>query len=491
MTVEQIAEHALRQSDQAFESWRQTSPEQRARFLDAIAFEIEALGDILLQTAAAETNLSEVRLIGERQRTTGQLRMFAGMLREGSWVEATIDTAGNANPDLRQMMIPIGPVIVFGASNFPFAYSTAGGDTASALAAGCSVVVKAHPAHPRTSSMVADAIARAAASCGISSHVFQHIEETGFEMGEALVLHPLSKAIGFTGSVAGGLALQEYARQRPEPIPVFAEMGSVNPIILLPEAISGQSDTIAEACAASISLGLGQFCTNPGLIFGIDCPELKHLLETLGALIQKTPPGRMLHPGINHSYHEKRARALESKGVYLLGSAVAEAPQNQAGATVAWVAGEDFLKNPHLHEEVFGPFSLCVRCKDAGQLAEALQSFGGQLTCSIWATTEDLRQFPQFLDIAQRKAGRIVLNGVPTGVAVVPSMTHGGPFPATTDSRFTAVGIHAVRRWVRPISFQNFPDMWLPEELQNHNPRSIWRSVNGQITRDKITQPTS
>lgn len=487
MTYEQIAAQALQLSDQAFDSWRQSAPEVRADFLEAIALEIESLGQALLQTAAAETHLTEVRLTGERQRTTGQLRMFAQMLREGSWVEATIDTAREGTPDLRQMMIPLGPVIVFGASNFPFAYSTAGGDTASALASGCTVVVKAHPAHPRTSAMVAEAVSRAAESCGVSPHVFQHIEETDFGMGKALVMHPLTRAVGFTGSLSGGLALQEYARQRPDPIPVFAEMGSVNPILILPEAISRHSDAIAEACAASITLGLGQFCTNPGLIFGIDCAGLRHLLESLGSLIQNSAAGQMLHPGIHHSYYEKRTRALESKGVFLLGSAPVADTHTQAAASVAWVAGDDFLINPHLHEEVFGPFSLCVLCKDAEQLSEAIQSLGGQLTCSIWAEHEDLRHFPQLLSLAQRKAGRIVFNGVPTGVAVVPSMTHGGPFPATTDSRFTAVGIHAVRRWVRPISYQNLPDEWLPAELQNLNPRGIWRSVNGQFTRESIT----
>ncbi len=486
MSISEKTDIVLRRSEQTGEVWRKTAPEQRAAFLEAIAAEIEALGSSLIQTAMAETNLAEARLTGERMRTNGQLRMYAAMLREGSWVEAAIDTPQEGRPDLRKMLVPIGPVIVFGASNFPFAYSTAGGDTASALAAGCTVVVKAHPAHPRTSLMVAEAIGRAAAACGVPEHVFQHVADEGFETGKALVMHPLTRAVGFTGSLPGGMALHGYAQQRLDPIPVFAEMGSVNPVLILPEALARRGESIAEACAASITLGAGQFCTNPGLMFGIDCLGLRHFLEVLGREVAKVAPAPMLHAGIQSSYTEKLGRALGSKGVYLAGAAENEDPAGKAASTVAWVTGEDFLRNPQLHEEVFGPFSLMVLCKDAAQLAEALQAIGGQLTCSLWAEVEDLQAHPGLLEIAQRKAGRVILDGVPTGVAVAPAMMHGGPFPATTDSRFTAVGIHAVKRWLRPVSYQNFPDAWLPEALKNRNSRGIWRLVNGEWTKADV-----
>ncbi len=295
-------------------------------------------------------------------------------------------------------------------------------------------------------------------------------------------MHPQTRAVGFTGSLSGGMALHGYAQQRPDPIPVFAEMGSVNPMLVLTEAVSKRGEAIAQTCAGSITLGMGQLCTNPGLMMGIDCMGLRHFIEVLGQHIAQAKPAPMLHEGISRNYVEKLAQTLGSKGVYLAGQSDVGAPS----AAVAWVSGDDFLQNPHLHEEVFGPFSLMVICKDAAQLAQALDALGGQLTCSLWAEPEDLQAMPELMSIARRKAGRIVLNGVPTGVAVAPAMTHGGPFPASTDSRFTAVGIHAVRRWVRPVSFQNFSDELLPDELKNKNLRGIWRLVNNSWTRDDI-----
>lgn len=486
MSLQDKIDAALQRSAQAGSAWQKTHPEQRAAFLEAIAAAMEAAGKTLIETAMAETHLDEARLVGERMRTTGQLRMYAVMLREGSWVEAVIDTAQEGRPDLRKMLVPLGPVVVFGASNFPLAYSTAGGDTASALAAGCTVIVKAHPAHPRTSLLVADAIKSAAAACGVPEHVFQHVEDEGFETGKALVQHPLTRAVGFTGSFSGGMALQRYAQDRPDPIPVFAEMGSVNPVIILPEALSRRGESIAEACAASVTLGVGQFCTNPGLMFGIDCLGLRHFIELMGQQVGRAAPAPMLHEGIRTSYTDKLAQALSSKGVFLAGSAEAGDSGDKATAAIAWVTANDFLRNPQLHEEVFGPFSLMVICKDADQLAQTLETLGGQLTCSLWAEPEDLQAHSELLDIARRKAGRIILNGVPTGVAVAPAMMHGGPFPATTDSRFTAVGIHAVKRWVRPVAYQNFPEVWLPEELRNRNSQEIWRLVNGVWTKEDV-----
>lgn len=486
MSLQSRIDTTLQRSAEAAGAWKQTSPERRAEFLEAIANAMEALGKSLIETVMAETHLDEARLTGERMRTTGQLRMYAAMLREGSWVEATIDTVQEARPDLRKMLLPLGPVVVFGASNFPLAYSTAGGDTASALAAGCPVIVKAHPAHSRTSLLVAEAIKSAAASCGVPEHVFQHVEDEGFDTGRLLVQHPLTRAVGFTGSFSGGMALHRYAQERPEPIPVFAEMGSVNPVVILPEALSRRGDSIAETCAASLTLGVGQFCTNPGLMFGIDCLGLRHFIEMMGKAVGNAVPAPMLHKGIHESYNEKLAKALSSKGVFLAGAAEPDPAGARASAVIAWVTASDFLRNPQLHEEVFGPFSLMVICKDAAQLTQALETLGGQLTCSIWAEPEDLQAHSGLLDIAQRKAGRIILNGVPTGVAVAPAMMHGGPFPATTDSRFTAVGIHAVKRWVRPVAYQNFADEWLPEELKNANSRGILRFVNGAWTKADV-----
>jgi NADP-dependent aldehyde dehydrogenase len=488
MTTTDKVDAILRHSAKAGAIWRSTEPLARARLLEAIAEEMEALGMLLIHTAMEETHLAEARLLGERMRTTGQLRMYAAMLREGSWVEATIDTAREGVPDIRKLMVPLGPVVVFGASNFPFAYSTAGGDTASALAAGCPVIVKEHPAHARTSRMVAEAIGRAVASSGAPAHVFQHVEDEGFQTGKALVQHPLTKAVGFTGSLSGGMALQAYTWQRSEPIPVFAEMGSVNPIVVLPEPLSRNTDAIAEACVGSITLGVGQFCTNPGLMFGIDCPGLRHFIDKVAEGVGRVMPARMLHAGIQSSYQEKRRLALESKGVFLAGAAQNDAPEERAAATLAWVMGDDFLRQPLLHEEVFGPFSLMVVCRDAVQLAEALGVLGGQLTCSIWGEPEDLQLYPGLLELLQEKAGRVVMNGVPTGVAVVPSMMHGGPFPASTDSRFTAVGVHAVKRWIRPLAYQQFPDELLPAALQHKNSLGIWRLVNNTWTKADVPE---
>ncbi len=486
-TLSETIDCVMRQAEQAADAWRNTQPVQRADFMEAIATEIEALGRDLIAVTMAETHLSEARLQGERTRTTGQLRMYASMLREGSWVEATIDTAQEGRPDLRKMLMPLGPVVVFGASNFPYAYSTAGGDTASALAAGCPVVVKAHPAHPRTSRIVAEAIERAIAKCQVPAHVFQHVDDAGYDTGKLLVLHPYTRAVGFTGSLSGGMALYSYAQQRPDPIPVFAEMGSVNPVIVLPEALSKHGEAIARTCAASVTLGVGQFCTNPGLILGIDCAGLRRFVEVMGQEVAQVAAAPMLHDGILRSYSEKRSRALAAKGVFEAGSAPNEDTEHLANATIAWVSGEDFLRTPHLHEEVFGPFSLIVLCRDATQMQDILQSLGGQLTCSIWAEPTDLQIHTSLLALAQRKAGRIILNGVPTGVTVAAAMMHGGPFPATTDSRFTAVGIHAVRRWVRPVCFQNFHEAFLPEALKNRNTLGIWRLINGQWNKEDVT----
>jgi alpha-ketoglutaric semialdehyde dehydrogenase len=483
-SVEEINQ-VMQQSQAAFEAYQKTSIEEKSLFLEAIATEIEALGDALLQKASEETNLPIPRLTGERARTTGQLRMFATMLREGSWVEASIDTAipdrtPLPKPDVRKMLIPLGPVVVFGASNFPFAYSTAGGDTASALAAGCSVVVKAHPAHAETSEMVYTAIRKAIASSNMPEHIFQHVHGTSFESGKALVQAADTAAVGFTGSTVGGKALYDYSSQRKNPIPVFSEMGSINPVIFLPDTLNKNAANLAAQYAGSITLGMGQFCTNPGLMIAIESDGLYSFLDSLGKGIEAVQPARMLHAGIHSAYEKKSHAALEQDGVKVIQQSATEAKDIEALPTVALVSGQTFLENPLLHEEVFGPYSLMVNCKDEQELLKVLKSVSGQLTTTVMGTDEDFAGHSNLLQLLPSIAGRILFNGVPTGVEVCHSMVHGGPYPATTDSRFTAVGTNAVKRWVRPVCFQSCPDGLLPLALQNANPTGIWRLVDNE-----------
>jgi len=469
---------------EAFNSYRKVSAADKAVFLEAIAINIESLGDVLIEQASAETNLPAARLLGERGRTTMQLCMFAQMLREGSWIEAAVDTAipdkNPPRPDIRKMLIPLGPVVVFGASNFPFAYSTAGGDTASALAAGCPVVVKAHPAHVQTSVMVADAIQEAVETCGMPAHTFQHVTDYSFEAGKNLVQHPATSAVGFTGSYTGGKALYDYAAVRKKPIPVFSEMGSTNPVVFLPDTIFNNAESLAKQYAGSITLGMGQFCTNPGLMLAVEGEGLDHFLQSLTNEMEAVVPAKMLHTGIHKAYFEKMEAALGEKGVSLLIRSTTTPGTMEALPTIAVVEGKIFLQDPLLHEEVFGPYSLLVRCKDIEELKAVWSSLAGQLTTTLMGTDKDFKDYGSLLDIAPSIAGRIVFNGVPTGVEVCPSMVHGGPFPASTDSRFTAVGINAVKRWVRPVCYQNCPDELLPDALKDGNPLHIWRLVNNE-----------
>lgn len=476
---------AMQEAHIAFLSYKNFSGKKKAEFLRAIADEIEALGQQLVATAMRETNLPEARIINERGRTTNHCRMFADMVEDGSWVEARIDTAISdrvpaPKPDIRKMLVPIGPVVVFGAANFPLAYSTAGGDTASALAAGCPVIVKAHPAHAETSELVATAIKRAMEKTGMPQGVFQHVHGAGFEVGQALVKHPFTKAVGFTGSLAGGKALFDLANQRPEPIPVFAEMSSINPVILLPETLTRDAEKTAGSLAASITLGVGQFCTNPGLIIAVEGEGLERFVKALSIEIQKALPGIMLHQGIADNYSKRLTQTLTQKGVKVEGQSSSEANSSQGRPHVASVSGEEFMKNPSLAEEVFGPFSLIVRCKSTDELHSVINRSHGQLTASVITDEVELAKYSSLINMLVEKAGRLVVNGVPTGVEVCPSMQHGGPYPATTDSRFTAVGTDAVKRFARPVAFQNFPDSILPYELQELNPLKIWRLRNNE-----------
>jgi 2,5-dioxopentanoate dehydrogenase len=475
---------ALQEAQVAFLSYKNFNGKKKAAFLRAIAEEIEALGNELVQTAMQETNLPEARIINERGRTTGHCRMFATLVEEGSWVDARIDTAipdrvPAPKPDIRKMSVPLGTVVVFGAANFPLAYSTAGGDTISALAAGCPVIVKAHPAHPKTSDLVASAIKKAIEKSGMPSAVFQHLHG-GFDVGQALVKHPLTKAVGFTGSLAGGKALFDLANQRAEPIPVFAEMSSINPVILLPETLNNQAEKTAVSLAASITLGVGQFCTNPGLIIAIENDGLKKFTAKLSEEIQKGTAGTMLHPGIADNYAKRSSETLAQHGIVLEAKSLTEAKANQTAPLIASVTATEFLKNPLLAEEVFGPFSLIVKCKDATELNRVVNHFHGQLTCSIFSSEEEIQKHQSLLNVLVEKAGRLIINGVPTGVEVCASMQHGGPYPSTTDSRFTSVGTDAIKRFVRPVAFQNFSSTLLPEELKDENPLGIWRLFNNE-----------
>jgi len=486
-TIAEI-DQVLQESWKAFQVYRKTTLKQRADLMRAIAAELEATGDQLIQVAMQETNLPEARLKNERARTMFQLTSYAAACEAGHWLEARIDTAvpAESQPDLRKMQVAIGPVVVFGASNFPFAYSTAGGDTASALAAGCPVIVKAHPAHAETSEIVAKAIAKAVQKTGLPKGVFAHVHGSSTEVGKALVTHPQTRAVGFTGSLGGGKALFDWANQRKEPIPVFAEMGSINPVFLLPGKVRAAAGELAAQLAGSITLGTGQFCTNPGLILGVAGADLDSFVRELGAAIEKTTPGTMLHPGIAKAYTEKRQSALSQDHVETVAIAATAPRENQGVPTVATASVEAFFKNPLLHQEVFGPYSLVIQCPDVATLVKAAQHLEGQLTASLMATDEDLAQHGALVDAAQEICGRLILNGVPTGVRVSLSQQHGGPFPATTDSRFTSVGADAIKRWVRPLAYQNWIDAALPDALKNSNPLGIWRMINNELTQAEV-----
>jgi len=486
-TTQQV-DAALREAQLAFLSYKNSSGKKKAGFLREIANEIEALGQKLVETAMRETNLPEARIISERGRTTGHCRMFADLVEEGSWVDARVDTAQPnrtpaPKPDLRKMLVALGPVVVFGAANFPLAYSTMGGDSASALAAGCPVIVKAHPAHAETSALVAEAIQRAIEKTGMPKNVFQHLYGKSFEVGQALVNHPLTKAVGFTGSLAGGKALFDLANKRTEPIPVFAEMSSINPIVLLPESLKVDFEKTASLLAGSITLGVGQFCTNPGLLIAIENEGLKNFIQKLSGEIKKVLPGAMLHQGIADNYNKRLAETLKQQGVNVEAESTEQGNENQGHPVVASVNAEQFLKNHSLAEEVFGPFSLIVRCKDINELHAVINNGRGQLTSSIIAREEEIEKHKNLINVLMEKAGRLIINGVPTGVDVCPSQNHGGPYPATTDSRFTAVGIDAIKRFARPVSFQNFSETFLPGELKTENPLKIWRLFNNEWKR--------
>ena len=482
---------ALEQANKAFQVFRTISKEKKASFLRIIGDEILALGDALIDRAAAESGLSAARLQGERGRTVSQLNLFADQVDEGSWVEAIIDSAlPDRQPaprvDLRRMLVPIGPIVVFGSSNFPLAFSVAGGDTASAFAAGCPVIVKAHSAHPGTSALVGAAIVNAAKKTGMPEGVFSLLYGNGYELGENLVSHPLTKAVAFTGSFAGGMALSKLAAKRAQPIPVFAEMGSINPVILLPEALEERAEQIAAEYAASITLGAGQFCTNPGLLIGVESPGLDRFKAALKKALENSASATMLTEGICNNYHLLSEKMLQQNGVKMLVKSDGSDPdgKNQAVATVAEIASLEFLQNKELQEEVFGPWSMLVTTKNVEEIEQVLTAVGGQLTVSIMSGSVGTKAYSAILNKSIETAGRVLMNGVPTGVEVCHAMQHGGPFPSTTDSRFTSVGATAIRRFVRPVCWQNWEHDLLPDELKDNNPLNIWRLKDKQWTKD-------
>jgi len=488
---EEELEDAVQLASRASELYQRVPGKKRAAFLRTIADEIEALGNELIETYMAESGLPEGRAKGERGRTVGQLRMFGDLLDEGNWVEASIDTAipdrtPVPKPDLRKMLTPIGPIVVFGSSNFPLAYSTAGGDTASALAAGCPVIVKSHPMHAGTGELVASAIVAAVKACEIPDGVFSNLNSSDIQIGQQLVRHPLVKGVGFTGSIAGGTALHKLSIERKEPIPVFAEMGSVNPVVILPSALKENAEHWASTYAASITLGTGQFCTNPGLILTREGNGLDTFLETLGQEILNKEAGLMLHPDIHRKYEEGHKEMTVQEGTSVVADYQEKTAPNYARPKILTVAGQAFFANLNLHKEVFGPFSLVVRCKDLEEMKNIISELEGQLTGTIIGNEEELKHNSALVAQLQGRVGRLIFNGVPTGVEVCTSMVHGGPFPATTDSRFTAVGSDAIRRWVRPISYQDWPDELLPDRLKNGNPLGIRRMVNGEFTTNAL-----
>ncbi|MDE3235510.1 MAG: aldehyde dehydrogenase (NADP(+)) [Bacteroidota bacterium] len=480
----------VKDSMEAFRVFKKVSLADRAKLLQQIALELEARSDALIAIASAETHLPEARLQVEMKRTLFQLTSYAVACEKGDWLEIRIDTADHKRnppkPDIRKMLHPLGPVVVFGASNFPFAYSTPGGDTATALAAGCTVIVKAHPAHAQTSQQVAEVIRTAVKKCAFPDAVFQHIHGSSFETGKALVTHPSIKAVGFTGSYSGGKQLFDWANQRKEPIPVFAEMGSVNPVFLFPEKLEHDATIVAQQYAQSITASVGQFCTNPGLLIGIKGSGLDNFIHELKNEIVQIKPAPMLHAGIAKAFHEKKAAALQQKHVSLIVEGDGVYEETFGVPTIATVDVAVFINNPFLHQEIFGPYSLLVQCKDNNELLQVARHLEGQITSSIIATDREILDNEALIEHLKTLCGRMVLNGVPTGVEVCYAMQHGGPFPATTDSRFTSVGPDAIKRFARPVAYQNWPDHLLPVELKNENPLQIWRMVNNEWRNDAI-----
>ncbi|HET6560409.1 MAG TPA: aldehyde dehydrogenase (NADP(+)) [Marmoricola sp.] len=479
-------EAATTAAAQAFPAYRATTPDERADFLEAVAAEIEADKDAIIPAAVDESGLPEARITGEVGRTTGQLRLFAGVVRQGDHLGVRLDPAlpdraPLPRPDLRQRMVALGPVAVFGASNFPLAFSTAGGDTASALAAGCPVVVKGHPAHPVTGTLVAAAVTRAVSKAGLPAGVFSFVLGEGIELGQELVRDPRITAVGFTGSRGGGLALVQTAAARPVPIPVYAEMSSINPVVVLPGALAdGDVDALAAAYVGSLTMGCGQFCTNPGLLFLPTGSEGDAFLRAAGAAVAEATGGRMLTPGIASAYSEGTARLQGIEGVRVVAAGRA-GDDEHAPAPLLAEAPVALLEQ--VSDEIFGASGVVIRFDSADDLVPHLEALEGQLTFTIHATDSDTEAAGRLLPVLELKAGRILFNGWPTGVEVGHAMVHGGPFPATSDGRSTSVGTLAIERFQRPVCYQDVPAALLPAAVRDDNPWGLTRRVDGELER--------
>lgn len=488
----QDVDRALVLAERDFDACREIEAKSRANFLETIALELLALEKELVERATQETGLPQERLSGELGRTVHQLRLFAQRVKEGSFLDARIDRAipdrtPLPKPDIRQMQIALGPVAVFGASNFPLAFSVVGGDTASALAAGCTVVVKGHPAHPGTSELAGQALRKAVTACSFPEGTFSLIQGSGTEVGAALVQHPLVKAVAFTGSLAGGRALFDLASSRPEPIAVYAEMGSVNPVFLLPQALRKRCYPLAEAFVGSMTAGVGQFCTSPGLVFAIKGPQLEIFVAKAGELLSQKPPGVMLHEGIKKNFQQGIERSLSIKGVdRVLGESSLGAGCSVAPVLLQADAGT-FFKHPVVGDEVFGPSAVIVACDSRAEMVAAAQCLQGQLTATVHGEGLELNAYADLFQVLERKAGRVLVGGFPTGVEVCDSMNHGGPYPATTDSRSTSVGTAAIKRFLRPVCYQNFPQEMLPGPLKNKNEHNLWRLIDGRLTQEDVS----
>ncbi len=485
-TLEDV-DHAVAASSSSFDPYRKLPMAQRAAFLESIGTHLTALGEELVSRAHAETGLPRPRLEGELNRTVNQLKLFAGQVRQGAGLAVRIDRAlperaPVPKPDLRTMQVPLGPVAIFGAGNFPLAFSVAGGDTASALAAGCPVVVKGHPAHPGTCELAGWAVVRAARDNGIPPGVFSLLQAQQTAAGAALVQHPQVRAVAFTGSLAGGRALFNLASARPEPVPVYAEMGSVNPVIFLPQVLAERGATLAAALAESVTLGVGQFCTAPGLIVVIGGAATEAFLDELEDNLAARPPGVMLHGGIKQNFLTELQKRSSVAGVVRRGRPAPQPDGCQVTPVLLQTDAQTLLGNPALADEVFGPSALVVVCDSVAELLVVAESLPGLLTATLHGTDAELRSHGGLAEILERKAGRLVLNGFPTGVEVCAAMHHGGPYPATTDSRSTSVGVAAMQRFLRPVCYQNFPQDLLPGPLRDRNPERLWRLVDGQLS---------
>jgi NADP-dependent aldehyde dehydrogenase len=476
-------------AEAAFPAFSSLPPDDRAAFLDEVAEKIGGIGEELIAAAMAETGLPRARLEGERGRTINQLKLFASVVREGDWLDATIDPAlpdrTPPRPDLRRMNLALGPVAVFGASNFPLAFSVAGGDTAAAFATGCPVVVKGHPAHPGTGELVARAVRAVADACGLPAGVFSYLPGTTNALGAALVADPRIRAVGFTGSRAGGLALLRIAEQRLEPIPVYAEMSSINPVILLPQALAARAEALAQGFVQSLTLGAGQFCTNPGVVIGLAGPDLDRFERAAAQALAETGPATMLTPGIHASFEAGVDELARHAAVAQVARGRVGEGVNQAAGALFQTQAAAFAADPALSHEVFGSSSIVVRCRDLDEMARVIEGLEGQLTTTLQLEPGDEPAAAQVLPLLQRKAGRVLANGWPTGVEVTRAMVHGGPYPATSDGRSTSVGTLAMMRFLRPVCFQDIPDALLPPALRAANPWKLPRRIDGRVERTR------